>query len=179
MRAHESYLQGALHDGTRSIQHNTHRISHKGTEWLSRLKRLLAEMGYKSWIYQEGKNRDVYVLETTAKFLDVDFDPDLLKTDDERIRYVRGYFDAEDGLPQSPEARFYVQFTQKNRAELEKVKAILESLGVECGEVHNPSSHVDPDYWRFYVRASSHRTFAEVVGSWHPRKEAIFQRMMR
>ena len=178
-REYQSYLQGALHDGTRSDLHNTHRISQKGTGWLSRLKDAFAEMGHKSWMYQEGKLREVYVLETTAKFLDVNFDPDLLESDAERIAYVRGYFDAEGGLPQSPDARFYIQFTQKDRAELEKVKRILERLGIECGELHNPNVEVDPNYWRFYVRAKSHKAFAEKIGSWHPRKEGLFQRMKR
>ena len=178
-REYQSYLQGALHDGTRSDLHNTHRISQKGTGWLSRLKDAFAEMGHKSWMYQEGKLREVYVLETTAKFLDVNFDPDLLESDAERIAYVRGYFDAEGGLPQSPDARFYIQFTQKDRVELEKVKRILERLGIECGEAHNPNAEVDPNYWRFYVRAKSHKAFAEKIGSWHPRKEGLFQRMKR
>jgi len=174
---YQSYLQGALHDGTRSDSHNTYRISQKGTSWLSRLSDMLAEIGHKSWMYQEGKTREVYVLETTAKFLDVNFNPDLLESDAERIAYVRGYFDAEGGLPQSPDARFYIQFTQKDRVELEKVKEILERMGIECGEVHNPSAKVDPNYWRFYVRAKSHKAFAEKIGSWHPRKAGIFQRM--
>ncbi len=176
-REHQAYLQGALHDGTRSDLHNTHRISQKGTAWLSRLRGLLAEIGYKSWMYQEGKTREVYVLETTARFLDVDFDPDLLETDAERAAYVRGYFDAEGGVPQSPDARFYIQFTQKDRVELEKVKAVPERMGIECGQVHNPSAEVDPDYWRFYVRAKSHKDFAGLIGSWHPRKTGILQRM--
>ena len=175
----QSYLQGALHDGTRSDLHNTHRISQKGTGWLSRLKETFAEIGHKSWMYREGQLREVYALETTAKFLDVNFDPDLLETDAERIAYVRGYFDAEGGLPQSPDARFYIQFTQKDRVELEKVKRILERLGIECGELHNPNVEVDPNYWRFYVRAKSHKAFAEKIGSWHPRKEGLFQRMKR
>lgn len=125
---YQSYLQGALHDGTRSDLHNTYRISQKGTNWLSRLSDMLAEIGHKSWMYQEGKTREVYVLETTAKFLDVNFNPDLLESDAERIAYVRGY-------------------------------------------------EVDPNYWRFYVRANSHKAFAETIGSWHPRKAGIFQRM--
>ena len=174
---YQSYLQGALHDGTRSDLHNTYRISQKGTSWLSRLSEMLAEMGHRSWMYQEGKTREVHVLETTAKFLDVNFNPDLLESDAERKAYVRGYFDAEGGLPQSPDARFYIQFTQKDRVELEKVKQILERMGIEGGEVHNPSVEVDPYYWRFYVRANSHKAFAETIGSWHPRKAEIFQRM--
>ncbi len=177
-REYQSYLQGALHDGTRSRLHNTHRISQKGTDWLTRLSNMLLELSYKSWIYREGKTREVYILETTAKFLDVEFDPDLLESDFEKTAYVRGYFDAEGGLPQSPDSRFYIQFTQKDFVELGKVKRILEEMGIRCGEIHNPSTTIDPNYWRFYVRAESHRTFATLVGSWHPRKEIILRRMM-
>jgi hypothetical protein len=177
-REYQAYLQGALHDGTRSILHNTHRICQKGSDWLSLLSLMLNEVGHGSWIYQEGKTREVYVLETTASFLDIDYDPDLLETEAECKAYVRGYFDAEGGLPQSPNARFYVQFTQKDRCELTKVKAILESINIQCGILHNPSAQIDPDYWRFFVRAKSYRVFAEKIGSWHPRKQPILQRMM-
>lgn len=174
-----AYLQGALHDGTQSALHHTHRISQKGTEWLDKLQECLATLGHKSWMYQEGKARSVYVLETTASFLAVDFDPDSLETREEKIAYVRGYFDAEGGLPQQPDARFYIQFTQKDRVELSKVSKILEDIGIRCGKIHNPSKRVDPDYWRFYVLSGSHRDFARVVGSWHPRKRAILGHRMK
>jgi len=147
--------------------------------WLSRLRDLFTAIGFKSWMYQEGKSREVHVLETTARFLNTEYDPDLLKTRAEQIAYVRGYFDAEGGMPQSPDARFYIQFTQKDRVELEKVKAILEELGIRCGEIHNPSTEADPEYWRFYVLAKSHKAFAELVGSWHPRKEGILKQRMK
>ncbi len=177
-RVFQAYLQGALHDGTRSHLHHTHRFSQKGTDWLNRLAMILTSLGHRSWLYQEGKDRSVFVLETSASFLDVDFDPDQLVLQDEQIAYVRGYFDAEGGLPQSPDARFYVQFTQKDRIELEKVKLILELLGITCGKMHNPSVRVDPDYWRFFVRTRSHLAFASQIGSWHPIKELILQRKM-
>jgi hypothetical protein len=174
----QAYLQGALHDGTRSGLHHTHRFSQKGTEWLVRLGDLLMRCGHRSWLYQEGKSRDVFVLETSAPFLDVDFDPDLLLGECQQIAYVRGYFDAEGGLPRSSEVRFYIQFSQKDPEELSKVKGILVGLGIACGKMHNPSQAADPDYWRFYVRTRSHRDYARIVGSWHPRKELTFQRMM-
>ena len=67
---------------------------------------------------------------------------------------------------------------QKNQGELEKVKGILESMAIKCGKIHNPSAAIDPDYWRFYVRAGSYQSFAILVGSWHPRKEIILQRIL-
>lgn len=178
-REYQAYLQGALHDGTRSELHNTHRISQKGTEWLEKLQECLAVLGHKSWIYREGRTRSVYILETTASFLSLDFDPDSLETEGEKVAYVRGYFDAEGGLPQQPNARFYVQFAQKNCVELSKVRNILEGLGIRCGKIHNPSKWADPNYWRFYVLTGSHRDFARIVGSWHPRKRAILRRRMK
>jgi hypothetical protein len=177
-RVFQAYLQGALHDGTQSHLHHTHRFSQKGTDWLNRLATILTSLGHRSWLYQEGKDRSVFVLETSASFLDVEFDPNLLVLQDEQIAYVRGYFDAEGGLPQSPDARFYVQFTQKDRVELDKVKTILETLGITCGKMHNPSARIDPDYWRFFVRTRSHLAFASRIGSWHPIKELILQRKM-
>src|SRR5687768_289305 len=95
----QAYLQGALHDGTRSTLHGTYRICQKGTDWRYRLQALLAVVGCRSWIYQEGRMRDVFVLETTAVFLNVNYDPDLLADDGQRVAYIRGYFDAEVGIP--------------------------------------------------------------------------------
>src|SRR5262249_16180509 len=151
--------QGALHDGTRSELHRTHRFSQKGTEWLNRLAAILTVLGHRSWLYQEGKDRTVFALETSASFLDFHFPSQQLASQPEQIAYVRGYFDAEGGLPQSPDARFYIQLTQKDRVELVQVTAILEMLGVASGKVHNPSKRIDPDYWRFFVRTKAHLAF--------------------
>lgn len=123
--------------------------------------------------------RDVFVLETCASFLDIDYNPAFL-TGEEAIAYARGYFDAEGGIPRSLHSRFYIQLCQKDRIELAKVREILERLGIQCGELHNPSRTVDPDYWRFFVRTACHRAFAEIIGSWHPRKELLLrQRYLR
>jgi intein/homing endonuclease len=121
----------------------------------------------------------MHVLETSAKFLDVDYDPDSLVTTDERVAYIRGYFDAEGGIPRKQGALPYIQLVQKNRIELEQVRSMLSALGITCGRMHNPSVEVDPDYWRFYVLAASRPLFARLVGSWHPRKEDGLLAMVR
>lgn len=169
-----SYLQGALHDGTYSKIHKTHRISQANTFWLKRLQKFLTEIGHRSWIYKEGKNRQVWILETSAKFLDIDFNPWSLKTRMEKIFYIRGYFDAEGGLPRKLGARFYIQLCQNNLVDLRRVRKMLQELGIKCGRIHNPSRNVDPDYFRFFILAESFETFAKIVGSWHPRKRKIF-----
>ncbi|MCK4454023.1 LAGLIDADG family homing endonuclease [Candidatus Parcubacteria bacterium] len=165
----QSYFLGAIHDGTFS-SNQRFRISQKGTQWLKFLQKLFGKLGYNSWIYKEGKNRKVYVLETLADFLDFRFDPSRLNTKEEKIGYIKGFFDAEGGIPRDHKARFYIQLTQNDEEKLKKLKVMLSDLGIKTGKIHNPSQKVDPDYWRMYVLAGSQKTFVEKIGSWHPRK---------
>ena len=68
------------------------------------LQRLFKNIGYNSWIYKEGKYRKVYVLETLADFLDFNFNPLRLKVKEEKIGYIKGFFDAEGGIPKDEKA---------------------------------------------------------------------------
>jgi len=165
----KSYLLGALHDGTFS-SNRRFRISQKGTEWLEVLKGLFKIVGYNSWVYKEGKDRDVYILETLANFLSFRFNPLQCKTAAEKVGYIRGFFDAEGGIPKKSTDRFYIQLVQKNKTKLEKLKHILKTLGIKTGRIHNPSKRVDPDYWRMYIPADDQKRFVQKIGSWHPRK---------
>jgi len=105
------------------------------------------------------------------------FDPEVLTERGEKIAYVRGYFDAEGGAEKS-EKYNYVHLYQKDRVELVKVRQILADLGVTCGQLHNPSKRVDPDYWRFAILVAGRPLFARLIGSWHPRKEGILRMMI-
>ena len=171
----EAYLQGALKDGTRSRRHGTHRIGQADRRWVEFLQEMLRRLGYSAWVYQEGKSREYWIVETTAPFLSTTYDASALIGIVEGLYYARGYFDAEGGLPRGRGARLYVQLVQKNRASLEILTAILEAAGITCGRLHVPSIRADPDLWRFYVRASSQRRFMEVVSSWHPRKRDLIE----
>lgn len=174
----KAYFLGALHDGTFS-SNKRFRISQKGTSWLIVLKKLLKSIGYNSWIYKEGKDRSVYVLETLADFLKFDFNPLTLKDRKEKIGYIRGFFDAEGGIPRNGSDRFYIQLVQNDREKLQKLKIILQDLNIETGKIHNPSKEVDPEYWRLYILANSHKNFITKISSWHPRKiSCIRKRMM-
>ena len=173
----KSYLLGSLHDGTFS-SNKRFRISQKGTEWLKILQRLFNKLGYNAWIYKEGSDRKVYVLETLADFLDFKFNPLRLERKEEKINYIKGFFDAEGGIPRDSRARFYIQLTQNDKEKLEKLKKILRDLGIKTGKIHNPSYKVDPNYWRMYVLADSQKRFIEKISSWHPRKiKTIRERM--
>jgi len=173
----KAYLQGALHDASRNKRTRV-RFVQKGSEWLEILKNLLEELSHKSWMYREGKDRDVYALETTADFLDFNFDPTQLKRIEEKIAYIRGFFDAEGGIPRNLHSKFYIQLVQKDQEKIKKLQAMLSTLNISTGVIHNPSEKVDPDYWRIFVSTKSHRLFAQTISSWHPCKHAIFQERM-
>lgn len=174
-RVTEAYLLGALHDGTYNARRKTHRFSQADIGWLQLLQKCLADLGHKAWLYREGKDRAVYVLETSAKFLAIDFNPCGLTTAEERIAYIRGFFDAEGGLPKNPNARFYIQLVQKNQPKLDWIRTVLTDMGISCGVIHIPSRRIDPDYFRFFISTKSHETFGKLIGSWHPRKHLIFE----
>lgn len=173
----KAYLFGAMHDGT--IRHNRYRIAQKGTQWLEVMQMLLADLGYKSWIYREGRTRQVYILESVAPIFRESFDPWDLTTLEEKQAYVRGFFDAEGGTPQALVSKRYIQLVQKDQRKIKLIKQLLTEMGIQTGKIHNPSKRVDPDYWRIFVSLPSIRSFVIKIGSWHPRKAAIFQEWMK
>lgn len=172
----QAYLQGALHDASLN-KGKRYRFTQKGVEWLSFLKILFTQLGYRSWIYREG-SREVYTLETLAQFLDFKFDPLILNSTEEQAGYIRGFFDAEGGVPHGTQARFYIQLVQKDQIKIEKLAKMLDALGISCGKIHNPSKRVDPNYWRIFVSSKSHKNFVKIIGSHHPLKTEILRKRM-
>ena len=120
----------------------------------------------------------MYVLETLAGFLSFKASPRDFHSVTERCGYLRGFFDAEGGIPKDQNAKFYIQLVQKNKNKLNGIKTLLESLGISAGKLHNPSRLVDPNYWRIYIHANSHYEFINLIGSWHPRKTKLFRKRM-
>ena len=167
-----AYLHGAAHDATISRLHRTVRFGQSDEGWLRNLGVLIERLGRRWWTYREGGSRRMWILETSAAVL---ADRPTFSTSEERLAYARGYFDAEGGTPRDPSARFYVQFVQKNRADIDELRDMLKLEGIDCGRVHNPSRARDPDLWRFYVVARSQRAFATTVSSWHPRKRSLLE----
>jgi hypothetical protein len=170
-----AYLQGALKDGTFNRLHRTHRIGQRERSWIELLQGLVSKLGSRSWIYREGQRRNYWILETGAPFLSTSFDASRLVGQPEGLAYARGFFDSEGGVPRDADARFYVQFVQKDRLALDALRQISERDGHRCGRIHNPSVMVDPGYWRFYVSAASHASFIKRIGSWHPRKRPLLE----
>lgn len=175
----KAYLQGAFHDGTSNRWHRTFRFCQKEKKWLEMIQKMFRSTGYQSWIYKEGKERNLYVLETTASFLREKKSPLSFSTSAEKEAYIRGYFDAEGGIPSQSSAQFYIQFSQKNRKELIELQTILRELGIESGRIHNPSVKIDPLYFRFFVSAKSFEQFMDIIFSWHPRKQVLLNLRMK
>ena len=160
----KAYLLGALHDGT--ARRLTYRIVQKDRVYIEFLVKEIKRLGRKAWMYQEGKTRNLYVVEFSRAFLK-DF---VIESSQDKIDYIRGYFDAEGGVSRSPKVRYYLYFAQKNLRDLMQIKQWLEELGIKCGSIHNPSKKADPNYWRFFISIKSYEKFAEIIGSWHPIK---------
>ncbi|MFZ5366507.1 MAG: LAGLIDADG family homing endonuclease [Patescibacteria group bacterium] len=160
----KAYLLGALHDATE--RKTTYRIAQKSKSYIEFLAEGIRSLGRKAWMYKEGKSRNLYVVEFSKSLLK----NTKISSRQEKIDYVRGYFDAEGGIARDPKVNYYLYFAQKNLGDLQKTKHFLEELGISCGRIHNPSKRADPDYWRFFIRAKSYEDFARIIGSDHPEK---------
>ncbi|MFB6209832.1 MAG: LAGLIDADG family homing endonuclease [Candidatus Nanohaloarchaea archaeon] len=168
----KAYLKGMLHDSTE--RDYTYRISQKNRELVEKLSSIINDLGFKSWIYEEG-GRGVHVVEFSKQVLQ-DFE---ISSESERKDYVRGYFDAEGSVPKSQDVRFYIYFAQKDEKDLKEVKNFLEEFDINTGKLHRPSKTAKPDYWRFYISSKSHQEFARKIGSWHPRKNQLLREMIQ
>jgi len=160
----KAYLLGALHDATE--RKNTYRIAQKSKTYIKFLAKGIKSLGKSAWIYQEGRSRKLFIVEFSKSLLK----DTKIENWQDKIDYVRGYFDAEGGVSRSAKVNYYLYFAQKNLDDLKEVKIYLKELGIYCGQLHNPSKKVDPHYWRFFVRARSYNDFAKTIGSWHPVK---------
>lgn len=153
-----AYLHGAMRDGTFNHLHGTIRIAQADLRWLKVLGVVIERMGSKSWIYREGGRR-VWVIESTCRLGALDLASPL-----QSAAFVRGYFDAEGGVPhETRSARLYIQITQKDRHDLGRVRGVLDLLGIRCGQLHNPSVRAEAAIvtmsWAAYNRRGSCRSY--------------------
>ena len=165
----KAYLFGALHDATE--RKTTYRISQKSKKYVEFIAKGIKALGRKAWIYKEGQNRNVYVVEFSKSLLK-EFK---IQTQRQKVNYIKGYFDTEGGITKSKRVRYYIYFAQKNKKDLNEVRSFLQGLSINCGVIHNPSKRADPDYWRFYVLSNSWNDFANKISSFHPEKIKCFR----
>jgi hypothetical protein len=167
----KAYLLGALHDGSETTY--TFRICQKYESFVRDIAVMIQSLGFNAWTYREGSDRNLFVVEFSKRVLR-GFE---ISTLEDKRDYAQGYFDAEGSVPLNG-SRTYIYFCQKDRNDLEEVKAFLTELGIQCGKTHNPSKKNDPEYWRFFVSSKSYSDFARVIGSRHPIKKTILEMMI-
>jgi len=118
----KSYLMGAMHDGT--IRRRTLRICQREESYVLFLRDMIRRLGFGAWCYREGKTRELYVVEFSRAVLE----SHMVRTRRDKIDYVRGYFDAEGGLPSKRNSEPYIYFAQKNKKDLVDVPEAGEEL---------------------------------------------------
>lgn len=164
------YLLGVLHDAT--VRKTTYRIATKNLIFARILKRGIMKFGVSAWIYKEGKYRNLWIVEFSKSLLL----KARISTKKDKVDFIRGFFDAEGGISKGSNVRFYLYFCQKDKNILLTIKRYLQKLGIESGVIHNPSKKVDPNYWRFYIKANSYKNFAKIIRSNHPDKLGILRK---
>ncbi len=164
-----AYLFGALHDGyiyTGKSKGKVAVFAQKERGWLETIKKMIAPYGKSAWIF---KQMQIFILETKFAELFQPYGFDMF-TDEEKMAFISGFFDAEGGIPMKPgEARSYIQFVQKKPEILGKIRNCLESKGIRCGILHMYDKGRS-DCWRFFVRADSLLRCIRALKSRHPSK---------
>ncbi|MEK7565797.1 MAG: LAGLIDADG family homing endonuclease [Patescibacteria group bacterium] len=163
----KAYLIGLLHDATE--RKTTFRVATKSFEFAKIIQEGIFKLNSKAWIYREGKQRNLWIIEFSKSLLN----NVQIKTRQNKIDYIRGYFDAEGGIAKSKSVRFYLYFCQKDKSDILRVKNYLEEFKISCGKIHNPSKKIDPNYWRFFISSKSYKDFAVKIGSNFPDKQKL------
>jgi len=107
-----AYLLGVLHDATE--RKTTFRIASKSFEFCKFLQNGIVKLGYRAWIYKEGKTRNLWIVEFSRNVLT----NTKVRSRQDKIDYVRGYFDTEGGIAKNSNVRYYIYFAQKNKKDL-------------------------------------------------------------
>jgi intein-encoded DNA endonuclease-like protein len=91
-----------------------------------------------------------------------------------KLDYVRGFWDAEGGLPQTTK-QTYISFDQKNRCALEFIRNILSTAGF-----HPTNITLTGQCWQFRITRKNElaRYFRE-IGTSHPEKHGRFRKMLK
>ena len=181
-----AYLLGAMRDSTIDFREGKNyeiKIAQKNSEWLTVLQDIfLRHFGNAGKITKHVNNTAILRVngkEIVRKLLELsemkipqeNWDtPNIIKKQRSEIQmhYVRGFFDAEGGLPKNPATatQRYISFSQKNRESLEFIRDFLLGRGYKptnitfCGGV-----------WEFRLtRKINLVKFSQEIGSLHSDK---------
>jgi DNA-binding transcriptional regulator WhiA len=129
-----------MHDGT--VRKTTVRIATNCEEFSDFLIKGIKLLYANAWKYREGRLRNVWIVEFSSTLIN---STSIVSIED-KVNYIRGYFDAEGGIAKQRKVRYYLYFCQKNLQDLLQVQQYLKELNIACGTVHNPSKKKDPNY---------------------------------
>ncbi|MBI2674942.1 MAG: LAGLIDADG family homing endonuclease [Candidatus Aenigmarchaeota archaeon] len=182
-----AYLLGALRDATADIRKAKNyeiKISQKEMDWLVLLQKFFeTHFGIRGNITKHvngavilrlnGKDVVNSVLEISEMKIPQEFweTPKIIKIQplEIQISYLRGFFDAEGGLPKNPgnAEQLYLSFSQKNKEAVRFLRKLLIKKGYKptnitfCGKV-----------WEFRLaRKKDMIFFCDKIGSWHKDKK--------
>ena len=179
-----AYLLGALRDASVDIRERKNyeiKIAQKNKEWLQKLQSIIKQkFGYKGKITRHGKN--YYILRITQKrvvekimqLAEIKIPqilwntPAIIKRQplDVQKEYIKGFFDAEAGLPGNPKKWKYISFDQKAKEPLEFIREVLIKLKFKPTNLTWTSG-----VWQFRLaRKADIINFIEKIGSSHPDK---------
>ncbi|MBI2075828.1 MAG: hypothetical protein HYT72_01095 [Candidatus Aenigmarchaeota archaeon] len=178
-----AYLLGALRDATADVRKGKNyeiKIAQKETEWLRLLQKLFKKnFGFRGNITKHVNGTEILrlsgkaivqnILEISEMKIPQELwnTPTIIRKQPPEIQkdYLRGFFDAEGGLPKDPKnaKQKYLSFSQKNREPLEFLRGVLIKQNFNptnitfCGNV-----------WEFRLtRKKDLVNFNKTIGSWH------------
>lgn len=196
-----AYLTGALRDGS-IVAREGHdyevRILQKEAGWLRLLNELFEEaFGIRGKIYMETRRsksgvRTYYVLRIFDKELltrliyifEIEMPqkfwktPTFIKNSRDKevtVSYIRGFFDAEGGLPRDVNTakQYYISFDQANEEPLEFIRSKL----IELGYTPTNLTRTGKVYQFRLCRKDNIVKFCREIGSWHPEKKLRLEAM--
>lgn len=190
-----AYLLGALRDATvdfREKENYEIKIAQKDVKWLQLLQKFFEKYFHKSGRITAHVN-DTSILRINGKTIVKEIieiseikipqdsweTPSIIKNSSlsMQVAYIRGFFDAEGGLPKNPlkSNQKYLSLSQKNRESLVFLRNTLTKLGFQptnltiCGKV-----------WEFRLtRKKDIIEFIEKIGSWHYEKQKRLKLLKR
>ncbi|MBI2578360.1 MAG: hypothetical protein HYW26_01470 [Candidatus Aenigmarchaeota archaeon] len=182
-----AYLLGAMRDASIDVRKGKNyeiKIAQRETSWLRLLQTLFhKEFEARGTITKHANGTEILRINGRSyveKILDIsDFEtpqefwdtPKCIKEQKVKIQihYLKGFFDAEGGLPKKPDTakQKYISFSQKNRESLEFIRQVLIDQSCQptnitfCGNV-----------WEFRLtRKNNLLYFCKNIGSWHKDKQ--------
>jgi intein-encoded DNA endonuclease-like protein len=99
---------------------------------------------------------------------------------EKRIPYIRGFWDAEGGLPKKPETcdrseQTYISFHQKQKEPLIFIRNSLIKMGFKPTKITKCSNAHE-----FRITRKEHmKRFYNKIGSWHPEKSKRMTRLIK